>query len=115
MPTRHDVESVARKLRSRLNGHAFQTLPRMEVTKLLREVSGEDATRIKKDLAMQLEGALLKQGVRCYPSLAETSTGDTVRRIGPEFSLVSESVILAMVVALIAVGGPSMERGWVDG
>lgn len=79
MPTRHQLTSVARKLKTQLNGAAFLTLPRMQITELLRAVSGEDTTRIKSGIAMELEIALLEQGLRCYPSLSATSTGDIVR------------------------------------
>jgi len=66
-------------LRERLNGKAFLTVERMEITQDLRDVSGEDTTRIKSQLAADLERALLEQGIRCYPSFAETTTGDTIR------------------------------------
>lgn len=79
MPTRHQLTAVARKLKTRLNGKAFLTIPRMEITELLRETSGEDTTRMKSGIADDLQVALLEQGVRCFPSLAETTTGDTVR------------------------------------
>lgn len=79
MPTRHQLTSVARKLKTQLNGKAFLTIPRMQITELLRTTSGEDATRIKSGIAGELELALLEQGLRCYPSLSATSTGDTVR------------------------------------
>lgn len=79
MPTRHQLTSVARALKTQLNGKAFLTLPRMDITELLRKTSGEDATRIKSGIASDLERAMLEQGIRCFPSLAETSTGDTVR------------------------------------
>ncbi len=79
MPGRHHLTQVARQLKGRLNGHAFLTVPRMEITEMLRTVSGEEGTRIKSGIAGDLERALLEQGVRCFPSLAATTTGDTVR------------------------------------
>jgi hypothetical protein len=79
MPTRHQLTAVARKLKTHLNGKAFLTIPRMEITELLREMSGEDGTRIKSSMADDLQLALLEQGIRCFPSLAATTTGDTVR------------------------------------
>ena len=79
MPTRHQLTVVARQLKPRLNGKAFLTVPWMEVTELLRNVSGEDATRIKSAIASDLERALLEQGVRCFPTIASTTTGDTIR------------------------------------
>jgi hypothetical protein len=46
---------------------------------MLRTVSGESTTRIKANLAADLTSALINQGVQVYPSLGETTTGDTVR------------------------------------
>lgn len=79
MPTRTHLVAVARKLKQQLNGRAFLTIERTKITELLREVSGEPATRIKSGLAADLTSALVNQGVQVYPSLAETTTGDTVR------------------------------------
>jgi hypothetical protein len=55
------------------------TIPRSEATQLLRDVSGEDATRIKSAMAGDLERALLEQGVRCFPRLVGTASGDQIR------------------------------------
>jgi hypothetical protein len=79
MPTRTHLVAVARSLKQQLNGRAFLTIQRTEITKLLREVSGEPTTRIKSGLAADLTSALVNQGVQVYPSLGETTTGDTVR------------------------------------
>ncbi len=79
MPTRTHLVAVARSLKQQLNHRAFLTIQRTEITKLLREVSGEPATRIKSGLAADLTSALVNQGVQVYPSLSETTTGDTVR------------------------------------
>jgi hypothetical protein len=79
MPTRSHLVTVARKLKQQLNGRAFLTIERTKVTELLREVSGEPGTRIKSTLAADLTSALVTQGIQVYPSLGETTTGDTVR------------------------------------
>jgi hypothetical protein len=79
MPTRTHLVAVARKLKQQLNGKAFLTIQRTDITDLLREVSGEPSTRIKSTLAGDLTSALINQGVQVYPSLSETTTGDTVR------------------------------------
>lgn len=79
MPTRTHLVAVARKLKQQLNGRAFLTIQRTEITDILRVVSGEPSTRIKSGLAADLTSALVTQGVQVYPSLAETTTGDTVR------------------------------------
>jgi hypothetical protein len=41
MPTRTHLVAVARSLKQQLNGHAFLTIQRTEITKRLREVSGQ--------------------------------------------------------------------------
>ncbi len=51
----------------------------MEITELLRELSEQEGTRIKSQLANELEQVLLEEAIRCYPSLKDTTTGDTVR------------------------------------
>ena len=79
MPSRHHITLVARNLKTQLNGRAFLTIPRRDVTDMLREVSGEDTTRIKSGIGADLGQALLEQGVRCYPGFANTTTGDTIR------------------------------------
>lgn len=79
MPTHSDYVNVARQLKTQLNGFAFKTVPRIDITSLLRDVSGEDNTRIKAAMGEELERALLEQGVRCYPHLKDTSTPDTIR------------------------------------
>lgn len=79
MPTRTHLVTVARQLKQVLNGQAFKTIQRTTITQMLRDVSGEPTTRIKSGLAEDLTSALINQGVQVYPSLGETTTGDTVR------------------------------------
>src|SRR5919109_83517 len=79
MPTHTHLVRVARELKRRMNGKAFITIPRSDVTQLLRDISEEDTTRIKSAMGGELERALLEQGVRSFPSFAETTTGDTIR------------------------------------
>lgn len=79
MVTRSHLVTVARELRRRLDAKAFLTLPRAEVTQLLRDTSGEDTTRIKAAVGGELEQALLDQAVRCFPGLVGTTTGDNIR------------------------------------
>jgi hypothetical protein len=81
MADRTHLIQVARELKKRLNGHAFHTMKRGDVTQLIREVSGEETTRLKNQMSSELERALLEQGVRCFPSLdpAVTGAGDNVR------------------------------------
>lgn len=79
MPTREHLIAVARQLKTRLNGKAFLTVPRRDVTELLRDVSGEDTTRIKSVIGENLDQALLERGVRSFPRFADTSTSDMIR------------------------------------
>lgn len=71
--------AVARKLKAQLNHKAFLTIKRTDITELLRQESGEPAIRMKSGLAAELTSALVNQGVQVFPSLVETTTGDTVR------------------------------------
>lgn len=107
MPTTSHLNQTARELKKRLNGKAFLTMPRMEVTQLLRDVSGEDTTRIKAAMAADLEMALLHQGVRCHPSIADTTTGDTVR-------LFHAGTLLGTLVDLVAHPDPSDDHDLAD-
>lgn len=79
MPSHSDLVRVARQLKGELNGYAFKTVPRMEITTALRRISGEDNTRIKANMSEELQQALLDQGVRSYPPLRDTASGGTVR------------------------------------
>lgn len=79
MPSRNHYVLVARELKKRLNGRAFLTIPRREVTEILREVSEEPTTRIKSTIARDLTQVMLEQALRCYPSIEETEMNDTVR------------------------------------
>jgi hypothetical protein len=79
MPTKTHLGAVARELKKQLNGKAFLTIPRTQITELLRKESGEPGTRMKSGLAADLTSSLITLGVLVYPSLVETTTGDTVR------------------------------------
>jgi hypothetical protein len=70
---------VARRLKAHLGSSAHKTLSRMTITTMLREASGLESTRLKSELALQLEACLSHEGVVCYPHLSETTTGDVVR------------------------------------
>jgi hypothetical protein len=95
MPGRYEYVKVADELKKLLNGKAFVTVPRREVTDILREVSGEPTTRIKSLVARDLTLVLLEQALRCYPSLEETSMNDTVRifRAGSIFSNLVDLIV----------------------
>lgn len=79
MVSHYDLSLVARQLKTRLGSRAFVTIPRMEVTNMLRSVSGQESTRIKSVVGDRLDQALLSVGVCCFPTFASTSTGDEIR------------------------------------
>ena len=103
MPTNAHLVSVAKSIKNRINGKAFESIPRMEITDLLRRVSGEDTTRLKKTMSEDLERKLLEQGVRVFPRLQETSTGDTVR-------VFHTGTVVASLVDMLA--SPSPDTDW---
>ena len=70
---------VAQQLKKELDGKTFLSKPRMQITELLREASGEDTFWLKNIAANNLEIELLRQGIRVFPSLQDTTTCDIVR------------------------------------
>lgn len=93
MDTGHYV-LAAKILKRRLNGRAFDTIPRTVVTQLLRHVSAEASARLKRSSAVRFERTLLEQGIRVYPLLSETTAGDRIR------ILHTGSVLAAVIDAL---------------
>ena len=79
MPTNFHYRRLAQQYQQQLKAHAFLTLNRTDITQQLRDISGEETTRIKRQMAAEVERAMLEQGVRCFPSLESTTTGDQVR------------------------------------
>src|SRR5689334_5217901 len=102
MPSRHHFVEVARRLKRRLEGKAYEAMPRMEITNLLREVSGEDHTRIKSNIASDLERAMLEHGVRVFPSLAKANTDEWVRIFHTLNARGDAPTILGQVVDVLA-------------
>jgi len=74
----------------------------MDLTRRLREISGEGTTRIKSQLAAKLERALLDQSLRCYPSLAETPAGNV--------RVFRASSTVADLIDSVAVPSPNNDR-----
>lgn len=103
MPTRDHLARLARALTQELGKNAFRSIGRMEITEKLRQVSGEETTRIKAELAKNLEKELLYQGVRCFPPLDQTSTGDTIR-------LFHTRTVVASLVDMLTNPGPETDR-----
>lgn len=79
MVSDYELSLVARQLKTKLGARAFVTIPRMEVTNMLRSLSGQKKTRIKSVVGDRLDQALLLIGVRCVPTFASTSTADEIR------------------------------------
>ncbi len=102
-----DLVQVARELKARLNGRAFMTLERFDITELLREYPGSENTRLKSALSGDLETALLEQGVRCFPSLKATTTGDRVRLFHP-------GTVVASLVDMLAHPSPQTDKELAD-
>lgn len=107
MPSYHDLVQVARELKSSLNGRAFMTMDRIAITERLREVPGSEHTRLKSALSEDLETALLEQGVRCFPSLKTTTTGDRIRLFHP-------GTVVASLVDILAHPSSQTDRELAD-
>ena len=82
-----NLVQAAKELERRLGNRAFTIIPRLEVTELLRDTRAN--TRLKRTMAAELERALLEQGVRVYPRLQDTTTGDNVRLFRPRTVIAS--------------------------
>ena len=98
MPNQDHLAHVARSVRRELDreGLAFKSLPRMELTERVRKVSGESTTRVKSAMGADLDRALTDQGLRCYPSIEETTTGQWIRvfRAGSAISDLIDAVLV---------------------
>lgn len=103
MPNNSHIDMVARKLREDLGSRAFLTIERTLITEMVRRVSGEPTTRVKRRMAQELQDALIDYGVAVYPRLDETTTGDTVR-------LYHQGSIVAQLVDLIVYPSPSTDK-----
>ena len=105
MVTSSHLLSVAWQLKKELDetGKAFHTKRRVEITELVRVISGESNTRVKTSMGRDLERQLLNQGVRVYPSLVETTTGDLVR-------LFHVGTVVASLVDMLANPGDDTDK-----
>lgn len=102
-PSRQHLAQVARRLKARLNRRAFVTVPRWEITDMLREESTLETTRLKSQLARDLEQVLLENGVRCFPAIADTDRQDNVR-------LFHAGTVLSGMVNLLLHPSPQNDR-----
>ena len=81
MNERREMIDVARELSTRLNGKAYVSMQRDDVTHAVRRALNQPSARLGSSRARLLDEALADQGVRCVPKLAETQSGDVVRLI----------------------------------
>jgi hypothetical protein len=82
MLNRHDYLTLAKDIKRDLDSShlAFKSYARTEFTERLRKISGEPNTRIKTGgVAPEIETVFAEQGLRVFPLLSETTTGDWVR------------------------------------
>lgn len=79
MVDRKHYTEVAVQLKGYIDHKAFATIPRREVTNILRQVSGEERTRIKSIVARDLTSVLEENGLRFFPPLETTDTRDNLR------------------------------------
>lgn len=82
MPTSDHYLTLAREIRSALDREklAFKSYSRAKITERLREISGEPNTRIKTAaMAPEIERILVEQGIRTFPKISETTTGENIR------------------------------------
>jgi hypothetical protein len=90
VPDSQDLQHAAEALRDLLGQRPFLTLRRSEVSDVVRQVSGDERTRLKARMSAELETKLLHVGVRCFPPLEET--GEQTIRFFPTGSLVAALV-----------------------
>ena len=109
MVTRSDYLKVARQLKAELAGtkQAFLRKPRVEITELIRDAIGEDGFRLKSAGSASLRDELLNQGVRVYPPLENTTTGDVVR-------LFHTGTVIASLVDMLARPSDETDRELAD-
>ena len=82
MPTRDHYLALAKQIKRELDEKklAFKSFERMDLTNRLRKVSTEPNTRIKTaGMGKDIENVFAEQGLRLFPKLSETTTGDVVR------------------------------------
>lgn len=103
MPNAVHYDAVADSLYQKLDGHAFLTIPRTDITALLRAASGESRTRIKTKIAADIETAMQIRGLRCYPSLVGTGTGDLIR-------LFHDDTLMSQLLAMFTEPTPHTDK-----
>jgi len=94
---------LARELANELAGKAFLSLERLAITRRLRALSGKNTTRIKAVMARRIEQELSKLGIRCFPSLATTTTGATIR-------LFHQNTVAAELLEVLIDPSPRTDR-----
>ena len=104
MPSQSDYVQVATQLGERLpKQRQFIRLPRIEITKILRDVSGEKRTKIGRPMGAKLDEALLGQGLRAFPTIEDTYHHDIIR-------LFRTGGVLATIVDIIELPGDTADK-----
>ena len=80
MASKSDYRNLALSFKRDLDGLAFKSYRRVELTERLRELSGEGRARISTSkVADDIDDAFHSQGLRIFPRLQDMDTDDLVR------------------------------------
>lgn len=80
MASKSDYRNLALSFKRDLEGLAFKSYRRVELTERLRDLSGEERARISTSkVADDIDAAFHSQGLRIFPRLQDTDTDDLVR------------------------------------
>ncbi len=101
--TDSDLREVAKIMKRKIDGRAFTSIPRREITDEVRRASGKDTTRLKADMAKRLTEQLARQGVRVFPPLGETDANGSVR-------IFHVGTVVADLVDMLETPGPATDR-----
>lgn len=74
-----DYAETAEVIKGRLGRRAFMTISRMDVTDILREVSGQAGTRVKSLVAYAITQEMEERGLTFYPALSDVGGKDNIR------------------------------------
>jgi hypothetical protein len=107
MPRQEHYEVVADQLSALIDHKAFTTMPRRDITNLLREASSEPRTRIKSLVARDMSEVLQERGLAFFPSLEETATRDNLRlfRVDSVFGHLVDLIVTPSPEADVELGG----------
>ncbi len=109
MSIKESIHVLAKEIKDTMDGSkmCFMAVPRMDLTRRLREISGHSSTRIGRTSGQQIDDALALQGLVSYPKVAETTTGDCLR-VYRSGSVVSD--LVGLIVHPSSVGDEELGR-----